>query len=109
MSDTRVPPAVLSLAAVVLLLGMAPMPYGYYALLRIVSCITFCWAAVESHKRRHQMLPWVFALAAILFNPIVRVHFDRGVWVWLNLLAALLLLSTAKRLSATRGDGEFPH
>jgi len=35
----------ITIAILMLLLGLAPLPYGYYILLRIVCCIVFAFAA----------------------------------------------------------------
>lgn len=96
----RVPPLVIALALGVLILGIAPMPYGYYTLLRLVAMAAFVWAAIVSNQRKHDALPWVFALAAILLNPIIKVHLDRSVWMWANIGAAVLLLGSARHIAS---------
>ncbi len=101
--DTRepcVPKIVIAIASGVLALGVAPMPYGYYTILRIIACAVFVWCAIVTGRRKLEILPWVFALLAILFNPIVRVHLDRALWMWANLGAAALLLGTTQHTSA---------
>jgi hypothetical protein len=103
--DTRelcVPKVVVVIASGVLALGIAPMPYGYYTILRIIACAVFAWSAIVTGRRKHETLPWVFALIAILFNPIVRVHLDRTIWMWANLAAAVLLLGTTRHTTARR-------
>jgi hypothetical protein len=101
--DTRepcVPKLVIAIASGVLALGVAPMPYGYYTILRIIACAVFVWCAMVTIRRRHKTLPWVFALIAILFNPIIRVHLDRAIWMWANLGAAALLMGTTQHTTA---------
>jgi hypothetical protein len=101
-SSPHVPFPAVIVGAGVLFLGVAPMPYGYYTLLRIVATGVFAWAAFVSHQRHYATLPWVFGLSAILFNPFLRVHLDRSVWMWLNIAAGVLLLSTAQHLVRRR-------
>jgi len=101
-SSLHIPLAVIVLASGVILLGVAKMPYGYYTLLRIVATAVFVWAAFVSHSRQHQALPWVFGFAAILFNPVIRIHLDRSIWVWANIGAGVLLLASAQHLVRRR-------
>ena len=72
------------------------MPYGYYTLLRIVACAVFVWAAYVGHTKRLAILPWVYGLIAILFNPVIKVPFSKPIWAVLDIGAAVLLLVTAK-------------
>ena len=88
--------------AILLLLGAAPMPYGYYTLLRLVACVVFALAAFAAQARRYATLPWVFGLMALLFNPVFKVHFPKGLWALIDIAAALLLFATARLLAGRR-------
>jgi len=87
------PPFVVYAAAAMLALGAAPLPYGYYVLLRIVATLIFVWAAVVAHERRREALPWIFALLALLFNPVVKVPLGKPLWAMTDIAAAILLLA----------------
>lgn len=76
------------------------MPYGYYTLLRLVGCGVFAFAAYVSFSRRGKVLPWVFVLAAIAFNPIVKVHLPSEVWALIDVAAGFLLLTTSKHIKS---------
>ena len=88
--------------AILLLLGAAPMPYGYYTLLRLVACVVFALAAFAAQARRYATLPWVFGLMALLFNPVFKVHFPKRLWALIDIAAALLLFATARLLAGRR-------
>ena len=92
------PIAVVYIAAAMLLIGAAPLPYGYYTLLRIVACAVFVWAAVITFQRAGKVLPWIYALAAIVFNPLVKIHLPKEAWIAVDVAAGGLLLATTKRL-----------
>lgn len=94
------PRALLIACAVALLLGAAPLPYGYYTLLRLLACITFGLAVFVAHSRGSQVLPTVYGIAALLFNPLVPVHFSKVVWASLDIVGAILLLASARILTA---------
>lgn len=92
------PVAVIYIAAVILILGAAPLPYGYYTLLRLVATGVFIWAATVSYKRKEPVLTWVFALLAIVFNPILKIHFPKEIWAVIDVGAGLLLLAVRAKI-----------
>ncbi len=83
-----------------LMLALAPMPYGYYTLLRLVSTVVFAWAAFTSAHRRHSNLPWVFGLLAIAFNPVLKVPLEREIWSAIDVGSAVLLIATRSQLKS---------
>ncbi len=95
------PVGVIYACAVMLLVGAAPLPYGYYTLLRLVACGVFAFAAFVSFERKSKILPWVFGLLALLFNPIIKVHLPKEAWALVDIAAGVFLLLTAK---AVRGN-----
>lgn len=92
------PPAVLYIGVALLALGAAPWPYGYYTLLRLVATVVFVWAAFVSYQRKDPLLPWVYGLFALLFNPLFKVYLDKELWAAIDLVAALFLFFTRKRV-----------
>ena len=97
------PTAIIYICAAMLLLGAVPLPYGYYTLLRLVACGVFGFAAFTAHERKNTVLPWVYGLISLLFNPIIKIHFSKGSWAFLDVAAAVVLLATA---GAIREGGE---
>lgn len=72
--------------AAMLLLAMADMPSGYYVFMRIVVCIACVLIAYGSYKREDSLngSAILFALMAILFNPIIPVYlYDREIWMYI--------------------------
>lgn len=92
------PVGVIYACAAMLLVGAAPLPYGYYTLLRLVACGVFAYAAFIAADRKHKLLPWVFGLLALLFNPIVKVHLAKELWAFVDVAAGVFLLATAKKV-----------
>ncbi|MDZ4211263.1 MAG: DUF6804 family protein [Methylotenera sp.] len=90
------PTAVIYICAAMLFVGAAPLPYGYYMLLRLVACGVFAFAAFVSFDRKNKTLPWVYGLLALLFNPIIKIHLPKEVWAFVDVASAILLLATAK-------------
>lgn len=85
-----------------LLLALAPMPYGYYELLRLVSCAFFFYAGFVARNKDHSetsLVPWGFFGLAALFNPIFPVHLSREVWAPIDIGAAIFILANLKAVS----------
>ena len=89
------PQVVIYISAAMLFLGSIPLPYGYYMLLRLVACGVFAYAAFVSYIRKNQTLPWVYGLLAVLFNPLIKIHLPKEVWMVVDVGAGILLLATA--------------
>lgn len=94
------PIAVIYAAAAMLFLGAAPLPYGYYMLLRLVACGVFAFAAFIAFDRKHKVLPWVYGFMALVFNPIIKIHFPKEMWAVVDIASGILLLATAKAVKA---------
>lgn len=74
------------IVSALLLLALLPMPYGFYTLLRIVSFLIFVFIAYSFFKQGKEMLTWYFLGLAILFNPLIIVHFPKDVWMVIDLV-----------------------
>lgn len=99
------PAPAIYICAAMLFLGAAPLPYGYYTLLRLIACGVFAFAAFLAHERKHEVLPWVYGLLAVLFNPVVKIYLPKEAWVFVDIGAGILLLVTAKTVRATLKAG----
>lgn len=89
---TRYVPALHYVVGAALLIAVLPMPYGYYQLLRIGVCLAFAALAYDAHSRGRPALYWLWLCGlALLYNPILRVHFERETWAILNVLTAAAL------------------
>jgi len=92
------PKAVIFIAAGMLFVGVLPLPYGYYMLLRFVACGVFAWAAFITYEKNEEVLPWVFGILAIVFNPLIKIHFPKELWAVVDFSSGLLLLLVSKKL-----------
>lgn len=90
------PPVVIYLCAAMLFVGAAPLPYGYYTLLRLVACGVFAFAAFVAFERKNKTLPWIYGLLALVYNPIIKIFLPKEIWALVDVAAGILLLSTAK-------------
>lgn len=75
-----------------LVLALAPWPYGYFQLLRLVVSGA-CAFLIYREFTRVGLGPWTLGLGllALIFNPIVPVHLARSVWAVVDVGAAVML------------------
>ncbi len=78
--------------AVLLLLCLAPMPYGYYLLVRFVSMVVFGIMAYQYYEEKKAVLMMVFGSLALLFQPLIKVALGRTIWNIVDVAVAILLI-----------------
>ena len=89
-----IPPIVWFVPALLLLIGVWRLPYGYYTFTRIVTCGASVLIAVAGTQERAVVQTWTILLLAIavLFNPFIPIQLNRAVWFYLDLGAATAFL-----------------
>ena len=78
--------------AAVLLLCLAPMPYGYYTLVRILATVVFGIYAYKCYMGKKEGLTWVFVTLALLFQPFTKVGLGRTIWNIIDVIVAIGLI-----------------
>ena len=84
---------VLLYLAAVLLLCLAPMPYGYFTLVRILATVVFGIYAYRCFLAKKEGLTWVFVTLALLFQPFAKVGLGRTVWNVIDVIVAIGLIA----------------
>ena len=80
------------IAALMLLLALAPWPYGYYQLLRLVVCGVSVYTAFVTYQWGKLWATWVFGFIAILFNPLIPIHLSRKIWQPIYVVSGILFM-----------------
>ena len=91
--------------AVMALIALAPLPYDYYTLLRIVvsgAASLIAWREAQSGTTRAWF--WVFVATAIVFNPFIPIHLSRDSWFFIDLAIAGVFVAYGL-LAGSRRDG----
>lgn len=78
--------------ATLLLLCLAPMPYGYYALVRFVVMVAFAVMAYQYWNKKQQSLAVTFGALALLFQPFAKIALGRTVWNIVDVIVAAFLI-----------------
>lgn len=88
-------PLIWAVPVVLLLLALAPLPYGYYTLLRIVVCAAAAFLAFKQFQENQRVSGWMVTLLAIamLFNPLIPVHLNREIWTFIDLVVAAIFVA----------------
>ena len=99
--------------AALMLLCLAPMPYGYYMLVRFVAMVAFGLMAYQYYCRHKAIAATVFGVLALLFQPIYKIALGRVTWNVIDVLVAVLLIALfilEKRMEkkATVGYQQLP-
>ncbi len=78
-----------------LLLALAPLPYGYYQLLRFVVFGAALYVAFAAFNLQKIWAVWVFGFVGILFNPLIPVHLPREILQPIDVICAILFVIIA--------------
>ena len=92
------PVQVVYLTAVLLLLGLFPFNDDFFAFLKITASGTFAWGAYRNFGKKKVLLPLVYSLFTILFNPVIDIHLAKEIWMVADLAGAILLFFTREHI-----------
>ena len=92
------------LLAALLLLCLAPMPYGYYQLVRFVAMVAFAVMAWNYYEKKQEVWAIVFGALALLFQPFVKIALGRLVWNVVDVVVAVLLIGISLRTFKMKDD-----
>ena len=93
------------IAAMMLVFAAAEkQPDSFYTLLRWACCAVFAYSAVTSLQMKRMLWLGIFAVLAVLFNPIVPLGLDRTQWVvadWFSIGAIVISAFVFWKVSKT--------
>lgn len=78
--------------AVLLLLCLLNMPYGFYQLVRYVAMISFVYFSYKYIKEEKEGIGFTFAALAILFQPFLKIVLGRTIWNIIDVVVAIGLI-----------------
>lgn len=82
----------LLIMAILLLLCLFNMPYGYYQLLRFVAMIVFGISAFNYGSKHNSQLMIIMGVLALLFQPFFPIALGRIIWNIIDVIVAIFLL-----------------
>lgn len=78
--------------AIILMLCIIPMPYGFYTIIRFVITIISVYLAYTYQKQAKRELAISFIAIAFIFQPFIKLVLGREIWLILDVLVAVYLL-----------------
>lgn len=90
-----------------LLLALLDWPYGYYIFLRWFVAGSAGFLAWVSFNLNKPIIALIAVFLALLFNPIVPVHLDRGTWSVIDLVAAGFFGFSAWSIKPTKKEKDI--
>lgn len=84
-------PIVKLIIAVLLILCLFDMPYGFYQLVRFAAMAAFAYLSYQYFKAKNDCLGFLFAALAALFQPFFKIALGRTLWNIVDILIALFL------------------
>lgn len=87
--------------AILLLLCLADMPYGFYTLVRFAATAAFVYLSYDFFKNRRDGMGFLFATLAVLFQPFFKVSLGKTIWNFVDVFVAIgliyLIIKTFKK------------
>ena len=85
----------LAVSATILLIALLDgWSYGFFTLIRFIVSISCVYVAIMALHEGKEFLVWVLGFIAILFNPIIPVYLDREIWIVIDIIVSVFLMST---------------
>lgn len=79
--------------AILLLVCLLDMPYGYYQLVRFIALISFSILAFDSNSKGNNKEVIIFVSLAILFQPLIKIALGREIWNVVDLVVGVGLIT----------------
>lgn len=98
--------------AVILLVCLGDMPYGYYQLVRFVAMVVFAYLSYDYFIAKREGIGYTFATLALLFQPFFKISLGRTMWNIVDVIVATFLIvllfagKKVERMNGIRNKGE---
>ena len=83
--------------AIILLLCLLHMPYGFYTIVRLAMTVISGYLAYDYYTHNKKELAVTFSIIAVLFQPFIKLALGREIWQIVDVVVAILLLILAIR------------
>ena len=76
--------------SILMFVALGDNPYSYYQFLRVVTLLIggFIIYLIHPHDQDSRYI-WYFVAVVLLFNPLLPIYLDRGIWSVINLSVAV--------------------
>ena len=86
----------LKVVAIFFALGaLAPIPYfAYYQLMNWIVVGAALMTTLHAYQQKSPWIAWLFALVAVIFNPLAPLYFPTNVWHIADVVVAILFVAS---------------
>ncbi len=82
------------LLAILFLLCLANMPYGFFQLVRFTALLGFAILAYQSYNQNRKTEAIIYTGLALLFQPFIKIALGRQLWNIVDVIVAIFLLTS---------------
>ena len=82
------------LLALLFLLCLFDMPYGYFMLVRFAALVGFGYLAYIANKENQKNMSYIYIALALLFQPFLKVSLGRELWNIVDVIVAIGLIAS---------------
>jgi len=100
MKDLSIP--IKLVLAVLFLLCLLPMPYGFYQLVRLLALMGFSILAYDASRKENKTEMIIYIGLAILFQPLIKISLGRSLWNMVDVVVAVGLILSILRDRSTK-------
>ncbi len=94
------------LMTAMLLIALTRMPYGYYMLLKVVTCAIFIGYATHLRSAANPMLYVSAWLLALMYNPLIPFHLGRQTWSVVNIATIVIAWLIARVIRSASAEDD---
>ena len=78
--------------AVMLVLCLAPMPYGYYMIVRTIAMVIFAIMCYNYWQKGEKDLAVILVILCVLYQPFFKIPLGKTIWGVVNVATAIMLV-----------------
>jgi predicted membrane protein len=82
------------ITAILLLVCLLKMPYGYFQFIRFYGMTVFIWLAYIDNQKSDKTLLIIWGVSILLINPFIKVVLGRTIWNIVDVIWAIILMAT---------------
>lgn len=90
---------------ILLLIGTSDQPMAFYGFLRLIVFVATLYFAYKSFLSAKRQWAILYAGIAVIFNPLIRVYLDKGVWQVIDVAVTLVLFTSLFTLKTQNANG----
>lgn len=92
--------------AVLMVLCLFDMPYGYYTFVRFAAMVVFAIIAMNCFSNEKKDWAIFFASSALLFQPFIKITLGRTMWNVVDVIEAIVLVVFVFKVGSENSPNE---